>query len=48
LHFYLGELRGKDRLDARVGAYRAALAGYSEAEQRAVLHDTASRFYRID
>jgi predicted TIM-barrel fold metal-dependent hydrolase len=30
-----------------INAYRAALAGYSQAEQRAVLHDTASRVYRV-
>jgi predicted TIM-barrel fold metal-dependent hydrolase len=30
-----------------INAYRVALAGYSEAEQRAVLHDTASQVYRI-
>lgn len=30
-----------------IGAYRTALAGYSEAEQSAMLHDTAARVYRI-
>ena len=30
-----------------IGAYRSALAGYSETEQHAMLHDTASRVYRI-
>ena len=30
-----------------IEAYHSALAGYSEAEQRAMLHDTASRVYRI-
>jgi predicted TIM-barrel fold metal-dependent hydrolase len=30
-----------------IEAYRAALANYSTAEQRAVLHDTAKRVYRI-
>ena len=30
-----------------IDAYRAAIAGYSEAEQRAMLHDTAARVYRI-
>jgi predicted TIM-barrel fold metal-dependent hydrolase len=30
-----------------VEAYRAALAGYSESEQRAMLHDNAARIYRI-
>jgi predicted TIM-barrel fold metal-dependent hydrolase len=29
------------------GAYRAALAEYTEAEQRKVLHDNAARFYRL-
>jgi predicted TIM-barrel fold metal-dependent hydrolase len=29
------------------GAYRAALSEYPEAEQRAVLHDNAAKFYRI-
>jgi predicted TIM-barrel fold metal-dependent hydrolase len=30
-----------------LGTYRAVLAEYTEAEQRAVLHDNAVRFYRI-
>jgi predicted TIM-barrel fold metal-dependent hydrolase len=29
------------------GHYRAVLSEYSEAEQRAVLHDNAARFYRL-
>ena len=31
-----------------IDAYRSALAGYSETEQRAMLHDTAARVYRIE
>jgi len=31
-----------------IGAYRAALAPYPEAEQRAMLHDNAARIYRLD
>jgi predicted TIM-barrel fold metal-dependent hydrolase len=30
-----------------IEAYRAALAGYPESEQRAMLHDNAARVYRI-
>jgi predicted TIM-barrel fold metal-dependent hydrolase len=30
-----------------IDAYRAAIAGFDEAEQRAILHDTAARVYRI-
>jgi predicted TIM-barrel fold metal-dependent hydrolase len=30
-----------------IGIYRAVLSEYTEAEQRAVLHDNAVRFYRI-
>ena len=30
-----------------IEAHRAAIAGFSEAEQRAILHDTAARVYRI-
>ena len=30
-----------------IEAYRTALAGYPEAEQRAMLHDNAARIYRI-
>jgi predicted TIM-barrel fold metal-dependent hydrolase len=29
------------------GIYRTVLAEYTEAEQRAVLHDNAARFYRL-
>jgi predicted TIM-barrel fold metal-dependent hydrolase len=29
------------------GIYRTVLAEYTEAEQRAVLHDNAAKFYRI-
>ena len=29
------------------GIYRTILAEYTEAEQRAVLHDNAAKFYRI-
>jgi predicted TIM-barrel fold metal-dependent hydrolase len=32
---------------ALVDAYRAAAGGFSETQQRAVLHDTAARVYRI-
>ena len=31
-----------------IEAYRAALAGYSESEQRAMLHDNAARIYGIE
>jgi len=30
-----------------IGIYRKVLSEYSEAEQRAVLHDNAARFYRV-
>ena len=30
-----------------IDAYRAAIAGHSETEQRAMLHDTAARVYRL-
>ena len=30
-----------------LAAYREAIAGFDEAEQRAILHDTAARVYRI-
>ena len=30
-----------------IGAYRAALASHSAGDQRAILHDTAARIYRI-
>jgi predicted TIM-barrel fold metal-dependent hydrolase len=29
------------------GVYKRVLAEYTEAEQRAVLHDNAARFYRL-
>ena len=32
---------------ALIEAYRAALAAYPEADQRAMLHDNAARVYRI-
>ncbi len=31
-----------------IGAYRTAVAALTEAEQRAIFHDTAARVYRID
>ncbi len=31
-----------------IDAFRSAVAGFSEAEQRAILHDTAARVYRLD
>ncbi|MBT6829642.1 MAG: amidohydrolase, partial [Rhodospirillaceae bacterium] len=30
-----------------IGAHRAALAPFSKAEQRAILHDNAARIYRL-
>ena len=30
-----------------LGAYRTVLSEYTEAEQRAVLHDNAVKFYRV-
>jgi predicted TIM-barrel fold metal-dependent hydrolase len=30
-----------------IGAHRAAIADFTEAEQRAILHDTAARVYRL-
>ncbi len=32
---------------ALIEAYRAAIAGYSEAKRRAILHDTAARVYKV-